>query len=104
MCTILPHASESVYRFFILTLLPGRFALCPFIFFTEKPLPSLRVPLLAAETKLLVLLCTLGITLAIAIASSVVPGGLGVVVEGDVEEVFFVRVTNLCALTFCLMG
>jgi hypothetical protein len=65
---------------------------------------ALRVPLLAAETKLLVLLCTLGITLAIAIASSVVPGGLGVVVEGDVEEVFFVRVTNLCALTFCLMG
>jgi hypothetical protein len=62
------------------------------------------MPLLAAKAELLVLLCALGITLAIAIASSAVPGGLGVVVEGDVKEVFFVRVANLCALAFCLTG
>jgi hypothetical protein len=61
------------------------------------------MPLLAAKAELLVLLCALGITLAIAIAFSAVPAGLGVVVESDVEEVFFVGVANFSALAFCSM-
>jgi hypothetical protein len=63
---------------------------------------ALGMPLLAAEAELLVLLCALGVALAIAFASSAVFGrGLGVVVEGDVEEVFFVGVADFGALTFC---
>jgi hypothetical protein len=62
---------------------------------------GLGVPLLAAEAELLVLLCALGVALAVALASSTVfGGGLGVLVEGDVEEVFFVGVTDFGALTF----
>jgi hypothetical protein len=55
------------------------------------------MPLLAAKAILLVLLCALGVRLAVA--SSAIRG-LGVVVESDVEEVLFFRVANLCALTF----
>jgi hypothetical protein len=62
---------------------------------------GLGVPLLAAEAELLVLLCTLGVAFAVALASSAVfGGGLGVLVEGDVEEVFFVGVADFGALTF----
>jgi hypothetical protein len=64
---------------------------------------ALGMSLLAAEAELLVLLCALGIPLAVAVASSArFVGGLSVVVEGDVEEVFFVRVADFCTLTFCL--
>jgi hypothetical protein len=34
------YATITLYLFFILTLLPGLLALCPFIFLTEYPLPS----------------------------------------------------------------
>jgi hypothetical protein len=62
---------------------------------------GLGVPLLAAEAELLVLLCALGVALAVALASSAIFGGrLGVLVEGDVEEVFLVRVADFGALTF----
>ena len=57
--------------------------------------------LLSAKAELLVLLCALGVPLAVALASSAIfGGGLGVIVEGDVEEVFFVRVADFGALTF----
>lgn len=57
------------------------------------------MPLLAAKAELLVLLCALGI--ALRVAALVPGGGFGVVVEGDVEEVFLVRVADLGALSFC---
>lgn len=56
------------------------------------------MPLLSAKAILLVLLCALGVRLAVA--SSAVRG-LGIIVESDVEEVLFFRVADLCALTFC---
>jgi hypothetical protein len=62
---------------------------------------ALGVPLLAAKAELLVLLCALGVALAVALASSAVFGrGFGVVVESDVEEIFFVGVADFGALTF----
>jgi hypothetical protein len=58
---------------------------------------ALCVPLLAAKSVLLILLCALGVRLAITPAAV---GGFGVVVEGNVEEILFVCIANLSALSF----
>ena len=57
---------------------------------------ALRVPLLAAETVLLVLLCALVGVAPTALAVC----RCGLVVEGDVEQIFFLGVADVCALSF----
>jgi hypothetical protein len=65
---------------------------------TRLGVVTLRVPLLSAKAELLVLLCALGIALTI---TALVAGGLCIVVEGNVEEIFFMCVADLGTLSFC---
>jgi hypothetical protein len=60
------------------------------------------MPLLASKAELLILLGALGIWLAVAAtATALFAIRLSVVVEGDVEEVFFMGVGDFSALAFC---
>jgi hypothetical protein len=69
---------------------------------TRLGIVTLRVPLLTSKAELLVLLGALVVWLAVASAAAALFAiGLGIVVEGDVEEVFFVGVCDFGALALC---